>query len=157
MKLIIFLLFITFNLYSQDIDYLKSQDTIYIVLKKINTPLGITTMTKFQKFELNTFKDKAFNNYYFTSTDKQHQTIIITTDINENGLKIKRKNFLRKKIDNIVTADFIDSIGIKYFFVDLLDVRLKGKVVFIIDEKSLSKRNLILKKAFITDIGFAEM
>jgi hypothetical protein len=30
-------------------------------------------------------------------------------------------------------------------------------MVYIIDEKSLKKRNVVMRKAFIADIGFAEM
>jgi len=157
MKYILFFL-ISLNLYSQDIDYLKSQDTVYLVLKEVTTPLGKTITTKYNHIKLDRYIDLVFYNYWFSSLDKSHQTIAITTRIkNDNLVKLKRKQFLKEKSAHIVNVDFIDSLGLKYFFIELLRVNRKSKVVYIIDEKSLKKRNVVMRKAFIVDIGFAEM
>ncbi|PZR22967.1 MAG: hypothetical protein DI539_04085 [Flavobacterium psychrophilum] len=154
----IFFLFLSLNLYSQNIDYLKSQDTVYLVLKEVTTPIGRTISTKYNQIKLDRYIDLAFYNYWFSSLDKSHQTIAITTRIkNDNLITLKRKKFLKEKSANIVKVDFIDSIGLKKFFIDLLQVNRKSKVVYIIDEKSFKRRNVIMRKAFIVDVGFAEM
>lgn len=156
MKYILFL-FISLNLYSQDIDYLKSQDTIYIVLKGINTPVGEATIQKFKKIELNQSQNGYLNTYEFSLLDNTYKKIIINTENDKDVLRLKRKQFLKEKSAYIVNVDFIDSLGLKCFFIELLRVNRKSKVVYIIDEKSLKKRNVVMRKAFIADIGFAEM
>lgn len=158
MKILFVSLLVSLNLYSQDIDYLKSKDTIYLVLKEIDTPIGKTITTKFDNIKLDRYIDLAFYNYWFNSLEKYYQTIAITTRISEDNLiRLKRKKFLKEKSGSVVNVDFIDSLGLKYFFIELLRVNRKSKVVYIIDEKSLKKRKLVMRKAFIADIGFSEM
>jgi hypothetical protein len=53
MKTLFIIFFFSLNFYGQNIDYLKSQDTVYIVLKGINTPVGEATISRFKKIELN--------------------------------------------------------------------------------------------------------
>lgn len=154
----LFFLFISLNLYSQDVGYLKSHDTVYIVLKEIKTPLGKATITQFKNIESNTVIDKVFNNYYFTSLDTSYQTVVIKTRIHKDNLaKLNRKKFLKEKSEALVNVNFVDSLGLKHFFIELLKVNRKSKVVYIVDQRSLIKRNLVLRKAFIVDMGFAKM
>jgi hypothetical protein len=158
MKTLLVFLLLSLNLYSQNIDYLKSQDTVYIVFKEIRTPLGKTTTTKFENIKLDRYIDLTFYNYWFTSLDTTYQTIAITTRIaNDNIVQVGKKKFLKEKSSNIVKVNFIDTTGLKDFFIDLLKVNRKSKVVYVIDEKSLKKRKIVMRKAFIVDIGFAEM
>ena len=166
MKIIIktlILLLLTFNLYSQNLDYLKSQDTLFIALTKIEN--NNTERSAFKKFTYESFGNEKTNEYKFTDSIGRH--IYIQTyngnlnDINPNNKIIKRKEFLKKNKDRIITLNFIKQYYPDQLFIGYLGVTtfsLGTKVIYIIDENSLKRkdRKITLRRAYCTGVSYAQ-
>jgi hypothetical protein len=149
MKYILFF-FISLNLYSQDIDYLKSQDTIYFLLPESETDLVL----KEKGITYRVYGNDFINSYLFNDVDKRMIYFVTYNSDQIPGkanLKVKRKDFLKNNKNKIIDFDFIAKNGLRIPFIDILKGR---KVVYIIDSKKIKKRKIILKKTVIGDGSF---
>ncbi|MFP9115797.1 hypothetical protein ACLI1A_17785 [Flavobacterium sp. RHBU_3] len=167
MKTIIFLLsLIPCISYTQDLDYLKRQDTIFIVVEK---PEKLnSTNDSFQKFNFTTASNGEIAEYIYQEKDAPNQIIIIrvkenpTTPVSDLNIKTNRKKFLKENHEKVVDQEFIQNFTPGEFFFNYLGLTASAplkKVVYIIDENSLKRKdkNIILRKASIVAIGYIRM
>lgn len=149
MKVLSILLFFSLKLYSQDIDHLKSQDTLYLVLEESDKDLII----KDSDITYRVYGTGFMNTYQFTQDDRR--SIIFETFhtghiSGKSNLEVKRKDFFKKNIDKIIDFAFIKKLGLSLSFIDIL-VSTKRKTVYVIDSKKLKRRKITLKKTYIID------
>lgn len=160
MKKTLFLLLFSLQLFAQDLNYLKSQDTIYIILKEIE---GNTT-NKFDDFTFNCFGNDKFNEYNFVN--KKGRPIVIQTmnrpsnpPINyiNNNIRVNRKRFFKQNKDRIINFEFIRKMVPETLFIYYLDVINQRKTFYLFNEDDLNKRKIYLKKASVIAVGYTEM
>jgi len=154
-KLLLILLF-SCNLFAQDVDFLKSQDTVYIVFK---TPKNEVS-EKFKGFSINYITSKYKSQYYITDSIRGHIFVQTENDHNHDGktknIICNRRKFLKKNQNKIITMDYIQQHGVAKVFIDILRGS-KKKTVYLIDKRSLKKRKILLKKAAIAAVGYEEL
>lgn len=165
-KTLIIALLISFSSIAQDLDYIKSEDTLYLVMPKFgkHTP----SAELFENFNLLASSNGFQTQYYLEDRDTLSQKVVIT--IRENptmpieGLpvSVKRKKFLKKNKKRILSFDFIKKYKIENLFMGYLDAspsRQSRKIIYVIDEESLKRKdkNIILRKADIVTHGFSRI
>jgi hypothetical protein len=158
--IILFLLSVVFSSTAQDLEHLKSQDTIYLVLKNIKS--GSSGSEVYDKFSLVYGANKSLAEYQII--DSLNRTIFIRVEKNteavpNNSLTVKRKKFLKKNKENILTFDYIKQFNPKYLFIDILGTFHNKKVFYVIDEESIKKKHktLTLQRTSITPVSYTEM
>jgi len=156
MRILFLAILICSKLYSQDIDYIKSQDTLYILLSKPKNEVS----EKFKGFSIRYIISKYKSQYYIT--DSIRGNIYIQTedeydhDRNTKNLLCNRRKFLKENKNKIITMDYIQQHGVAKVFIDILRGS-KKKTVYLIDNRSLKKRKILLKKATIAAVGYEEL
>jgi len=156
MKKLLLILLLSCNLFAQDVDFLKSQDTLYIVF---TTPKNLVS-EKFKGFSIKYVTSKYKNEHYIN--DSLRGQIYIQTENDYNhGRKTKnlicnRRKFLKENQNKIITVDFIQQHGVAKVFIDIL-LGNKKKIVYLIDKRSLKKRKILLKKAAFAAVGYEEL
>lgn len=161
MKLLyLFFLLISFSSVAQDLEYLKSQDTIYLVLKNIKS--GSSGSEVYEKFSLVYGANKSLAEYQII--DSLNRTIFIRVEKNteavpNKSLTVKRKEFLKKNKENFLTFDYIKQFNPKHLFIDVLGTFHNKKVFFVVDEESIKKKRktLTLQRTAITPVFYTEM
>lgn len=158
--ILLLLLCLAFNGKAQDLEYLKGQDTIYLVLKNIKS--GSSGSEVYDKFSLVYGANKSLAEYQII--DSLNRTIFITVEksteaIPNKNLIVKRKKFLKKHKENILTFDYIKQFNPKYLFIDVLGTFHNKKVFFVVDEESIKKKHktLTLQRTSITPVSYTEM
>lgn len=158
--IILFILCVVFSSTAQDLNYLKSQDTIYLVLKNIES--GSSGREIYEKFSLVYGANKSLTEYQII--DSLNRTIFISVEKNteavpNKNLTVKRKKFLKKNKENILTFDYTKQFNPKHLFIDVLDTFHNKKVFFVIDEESIKKKHktLTLQRTSITPVSYTEM
>jgi len=150
MKLVIFLIMIcSLNLYSQDIDYLKSQDTLYLLLKESEPNLVI----KQDDISYRVYGNLYENQYHFT--DKSKKTIYFITFQNDqipgkSNLVVNRRKFFKKNKDNIIDFNFIAKHGLYISFIDILKGNM-SKTIYVINLDKIRNKKITLKKTLIAN------
>jgi len=140
------------NLYSQDIDYLKSQDTLFLLLEESDADLVL----KQDSFTYRVYGNGFENEYYFTTVDRR--MIYFMTFQNDQiperfNLEVNRREFFKKNKDKIIDFKFITKYGLRIPFIDIL-IGSKRKIVYVINSKEIRKRKITLKKTIIGDGSF---
>ena len=141
MKKLLLILLLSCNLFAQDVDFLKYQDTVYIVF---TTPKNLVS-EKFKGFSITYITSKYKNGYYIT--DSLRGQIFVQTENDYNhGRKTKniicnRRKFLKENQNKIITMDFIQQHGVANVFNDILRGN-KKKTIYLIDKRSLKKRKI---------------
>jgi hypothetical protein len=161
MKLLyFFFLLISFSSKAQDLEYLKAQDTIYLVLKNIESVSSGREI--YEQFSLVYGANKSLTEYQII--DSLNRTIFISIEKNTKAVPnknftVKRKKFLKKNKENILTFDYIKQFNPKHLFIDVLGTFHNKKVFFVIDEESIKKKHktLTLQRTAITPISYTEM
>lgn len=152
MKKLILLLLFSVNLFSQNLNYLTTQDTIFIVLKEIK---GYSTI-QYEKFTLETYGNSSINEYIIR--DSINRVILIRTQNNsENNLIVKRKSFFKKNSSRIINMDFIRKFLPEKLFINTLDVLNQKKIFYIIDESKKRKSEIKIKKASVVAVLYTKM
>jgi nucleoid-associated protein YejK len=132
MKTLFFILFFTNALFAQDLDYLKSQDTLYLMVPKKDS-------LKLSQFTFRADGNDALSSYNFKQSDGKYIHIETMNDREvdtvKRNLTVKRKTFLKNNKKNIIDLNFL----------------------YIINEKDTSRKRIALKKAYILDVSFIEM
>jgi len=162
MKILLFILLFSCNLFAQDVDFLKSQDTVYIVLKDMNE--FTFKKQEFKKFNFESEGNGKLNQYNLIDSINRRISIIVPKDIKEpvsdRSINVKRKKFLKKNNARIITLDFIKQYYPDELFFNYLGLTTTKmhKVIYIIDEDSYNRkdRNLSLRKAFIEAWSYSE-
>lgn len=147
--------FVTLNLYSQDIDYLKSRDTLYLLLSSSDKPIAI----KKSNISYTVSGNGSTNIYNFA--DKERGRITLQTFNHKQGygvysLKVKTSKFMQKNKDRIIDVDFINQNGLGKVFIDIMQ-RPNKKIIYIINQEDLKKRKLIIKRTPIEDSFFIQI
>jgi len=152
MKYFIIVIFFSLNLYSQDIDYLKSQDTLYLLLEESDADLVL----KQDSFTYRVYGNNFEHQYFFTNPDKR---IIFFSTFNsdqipgKSNMIVKRRKFFKKNNDKIIDLKFITKHGLNVAFIDILR-GTKRKIVYVVNSKEIKKRKITLKRTFIVDGSF---
>lgn len=152
----LFVFIFAMNAFGQDADYIKTLDTVYIVLKE-NEPMA---SQKFSNFTLHSSGNGSINEYIFELTPILK--VYITTQHDDKyaskyNFEAKRRKFLKANKDKMIYLPFIDKLGVSEFFINTLALNKSKKKIFIINESDLKKRKIIIKKAFVYASGFDEM
>jgi hypothetical protein len=153
-------LFASLQAAAQDLDYLKSQDTIYLVLKNIES--GSSGREIYEKFSLVYGANKSLTEYQII--DSLNRTIFISIEKNTEAVPnknftVKRKKFLKKNKENILTFDYIKQFNPKHLFIDILGTFHSKKIFYVIDEESINRKDkeIILRKTSIVPVFYTEM
>lgn len=131
--------------FSQSINEIKKNDTVYIYFKN---------NTKYENKEVYPInKIKKFDNRidYIFSTDNYNKIFFLYVDyLNSNDyekgiktdVKILKKSFLRRNKDIILDIDFFLKNGFKETYVNAL----YGKIVYLIDSSEIKNRKIKAKQ-----------
>lgn len=164
--ILIFLLSGVFSSTAQDLEYLKAQDTLYLVLPNVFTEKTINK--KFEKFRLSIDCNGMTTYYTFTDIDTVTQYVFIGVNLNrhkpdpELSKKVSRKELLRKHKKQILGLDVISKYRNQEFFFGYLGARASvpsSKIIYVIDEESLKRKNkkIQLMKASLTTMGYLKI
>jgi hypothetical protein len=164
--ILLLLLCLPFSSIAQDLDYLKSQDTLYLVLPNVFTEKTINK--KFEKFRLSIDCNGMTTYYTFTDIDTVMQYVFIGVNLNRHkpdpqlSKKVNRKELLRKHKKQILGLDVISKYRNKEFFFGYLGARASipsSKVIYVIDEESLKRKDkkIQLMKASLTTMGYLKI
>ncbi len=133
MRTAFILLFFSLKIFSQDLEQIKSWDTLYIHFDKTKS---------FDDLHLRTDENHAIKFYIYIFPDAKFLKFLAVK--NEKEIKIK-KCVLEKKKEKIITIETIHKIGLGSF---LNAINTGRKTIYIIDSKNL-KRKITLKKAIV--------
>ncbi|MFP9115796.1 hypothetical protein ACLI1A_17780 [Flavobacterium sp. RHBU_3] len=154
MKTLYFFLLFTTGLFAQDLDYLKSRDTIYLTVPKEDK-------LQFSKFLYFCSGNSDQKHYEFKQPDGKSILILTINDKETNpkkrNLTVRRKKFLTKYKKDIVDVNFLDNTSLYVFFMEVLHANGKKKIVYIIDQKERTGKELVLRRAYIAEFGFISM
>ncbi|WP_417352636.1 hypothetical protein [Flavobacterium alkalisoli] len=155
-RIIIFFLFSTSFLYSQDqyLNSLKSQDTIYLILKYNKKEVR----KEYKTFFYQTLYNKSLSEYKFQEKN-QPKEVTVRVEYRHEPIKIcnKKGHFLNENKGKIIDINLIETFGIDYIFNTLLKINKQEKVFYVIDERELKKRKITLRKATIVATGYIKM
>lgn len=157
------ILFFSFTCTAQDLDYLKSQDTIYVVLPSLHDT--VPKKMKFRYSELYIASNKIITEYTFTDLDTFNHQVSALVRLNpakpnsDLPVEVNKKKFFRKKKKQVVGLNFIGKYRNREFFFKYLGLKGYGKgnkVIYIIEEESLKRKdkNIILRKADLVSFGY---
>ena len=151
-RYLIILLFISYNFYSQDNDYINSNDTLYILL-----PSTSTIILKNLKYSCS---DNGFvKDYNFTNSSGKY--VDIRTSVNDGYAKfnktVKTKKFLRKNRKLIIDLEFIDRNGLAKTFFEIMGLHNSKKIIYIIDTQEARNKTMVIKMSSVNYSSFIEM
>ncbi|WP_159800474.1 hypothetical protein [Flavobacterium sp. MK4S-17] len=149
---IIFILIANLNLYSQDLEHLAKQDTIYIVLKDIDKNYS----KQYEGFKYRSTVYPKFSEFQLTGEDGI--PIIIHAPKAYPVYSVKKKIFTHKNIFNIIDLEYIEKIGIAKLFAQTLGlINPSRKIFFVLDEEDLKKKYVRLKKVEVIGVLFSKI
>lgn len=154
----LFLLILSFKLLAQDLDYIKSQDTLYISLPQVQA-LHAKSL-KYNYFDLSIDSNGLETQHVFTDKDTVGQLILIIARLDAAVLvEVSRKKFLRKHKKQVLNMDVIKQYRNREFFFKYLGARgfaPSTKTIYIIDEESLKRKDkkIRLRKAVLITSGY---
>jgi hypothetical protein len=154
MKIFAFLFFISYTSFSQNIDFIKSLDTVFIYLKEKDTILLNNMTCEFSK-------NNSGKQFILTNSSKKNILIFTPNDKNTNRksnlLLVKRKKFMIENENKIINLNFIKEHGLKKVFIDVLEVNFNKKKIYIITDHDIKKRKMLIKKARINYSDFIDI
>jgi len=131
---------------AQDLDCLKSKDTLYLVIDITED----TVVKQYKDFSIRSYGHPDFNVIDFNY--KPYKSVNFICEKNKKSrYKVKRKGFLKDHNVDIINISFIESIGLNGFRA-LVD-NGKRKTILIIDKDDLEKRKITIHQSIITFIG----
>lgn len=153
------LLFASVTATAQDLDYLKAQDTIYIILKDING--NVTKRENFNTFRMESWGNDKVSDYKIIDSQNRIIGIEVLKNMNYPGnfIVTRRNKFFKKNKNKIITLDFIKQYEPKHLFIDVLGTFHSKKVFYVIDEESINRKDkeIILRKTSIVPVFYTEM
>jgi len=166
-KTLIITLLISFSSIAQDLDYIKSEDTIYLIMPTFYPEEPI--LLKSEKYELAISSNGTTTQYVFSDADTLTHHIFIEIMLNRNKSKsvipsiiVNRKHFIKKNKKQILDLDLISKYRNEEFFFGYLGARAfapSSKVIYIIDEESLKRKDkkIQLMRATLTTMGYLKI
>jgi hypothetical protein len=140
MKIISLIIFFSLQCFSQDLENLAKQDTIYIALKDIDKNFS----KQYKDFKYRSTVFQSFSEYRIIEPDGKQ--IIINTTKSYSVLNLKRKKFLKENSPNIIKLEYVEKIGVAKLFPQTLNVNSLRKIFFVFDERDLKKKYIKLKQ-----------
>lgn len=142
--LTIFVIFISFNLFSQTIDNIKVNDTVYIIFDEKES---------FDDLHLKVSKNK-FNEIY-SCIFPDNNTLILEVLLQKNSKEIfyKKKSFFEKIKLKTIKLENIQKDGYDKTLTTLFE---KKVIIYIIDKAEI-KRKIKIKRAFLKNIPNIKM
>ncbi len=154
MKNLVIIFFLSLSSYGQDIDYINSQDTIYIMLVHIERGASVN----FKTFTFLNSSNKYRKESTLTDNQFNSRSVFISESITkyDKVVKVKRNKFLKDNIDKIIDMNFIDKFSLFKVFVEP-DLSGKKRVFYTVSSSNKNSRKLELRKVRIGYTGFIEM
>ncbi|PHK25270.1 hypothetical protein VF12_37020 [Nostoc linckia z15] len=164
MKKMVFLalLLSILKLDAQNLDFIKSQDTLFIVGHCLTSVT--TTKHTYAKLEMTRHSNGIVSVYILHDKDSVHRNIYMRVALSPKmpledlPITVNRKKFLRARKSEFIDFDTIGKYTIEEFFFKYLELdkyQLAKKNVYIIDEESLKRKDkkLVLRKTSIFILG----
>ncbi|MCV2484071.1 hypothetical protein OD917_03985 [Flavobacterium sp. SH_e] len=143
---IIFFIFLTNNIYSQNYEYLKKLDTIYISFKK-----GKHNMKIEYPEEKNGFKNKG---YFFNVKKKEIQPFRFEIDKNRTSDNtVVNKSFLRKHKRKTIKIDALNKFDYQDVSCEILN---QLKTIYIIDYSEKKNKNVMLYRVISINLCYTK-
>ncbi|MCG2612613.1 hypothetical protein LZZ90_13975 [Flavobacterium sp. SM15] len=134
--ILLFILISSCNLFAQDLEFIKSTDTIYLYFDKLE---------KYDDLHLIKKQNEFIENYTYQFPDAKalYFEVSLQKPYNSKPITIS-KDFMDKNRNKIITIDILH----KYNFVEIQSALYKPKRIFyIIDKSDFKRKKIILKKA----------
>lgn len=151
MRTIYILLFLSFfgKLVAQDLEKIKTADTIYIYFKE-------DKIRQIHHIETSRNHDKKYDNYFFNYSNEQ--TSFQFSNLKTlNYVRKENKKFLKKNKDIILNYDFIKKVGNLYIAEMIGSFYYAKKVVYVIDDRDIGCFKISLKEVSIVGpVRFSE-
>ncbi|WP_159800472.1 hypothetical protein [Flavobacterium sp. MK4S-17] len=146
------ILFITTVSFSQDLEHLAKQDTIYLALKDIHTSFS----KQYKGFEYISTVHPNFAEYQII--EPNGKLIVIHAAKPYPLLRVKSKKFLKKNGLNIINLEYVDKIGVSKLFPETLGlINPSRKIFFIFDEEHLKKKYINLKQVDLVAVFYSKI
>jgi hypothetical protein len=146
------ILFITTVSFSQDLEHLAKQDTVYIVLKNIDKNFS----KQYEGFKYRSTVYAKFSEFQLTG--ENGIPIIIHAPKAYPIYSVKKKIFTHKNIFNIIDLEYIEKIGIAKLFAQTLGlINPSRRIFFVLDEEDLKKKYVRLKKVEVIGVLFSKI
>lgn len=157
----IFLLIVSYKIQAQDLDYIKSHDTLYIILPKLQ--VKNPTFLRYNNFTLSVDSNGIETQYVFSDKDTIGHLVLINVRLNsDSSVEVRRKKFFRKHKKQVLNMDVIKQYRNRELFFNYLGARSfapSTKTIYIIDEESLKRKDkkIMLRKANLLTSGYIEI
>lgn len=143
---ILFFIFLTNNIYSQNYEYLKKLDTIYISFKK-----GKYNMKIEYPEEKSGFKNKG---YFFNFKKKKLQTFRFEIDKNKTSDNtFVNKSFLRKHKRKTIKIDVLNKLDYQDVSCEIFN---QLKTIYIIDYSEKKNKNVMLYRVISINLCYSK-
>jgi hypothetical protein len=161
------LLIIGFSSTAQDLNYLKSEDTLYLVMPSFYPEKPI--VIKSEKYELAISSNGITTQYVFSDKDTLTHHVFIEIMLNRDKSKsvipsiiVNRRQFFKNHKKQILDLDLISKYRNEEFFFSYLGASAfapSSKVIYIIDEESLKRKDkkIQLMRASLTTMGYLKI
>ncbi|SFD71273.1 hypothetical protein [Flavobacterium phragmitis] len=143
---ILFFIFLTNNIYSQNYEHLKKLDTIYIPFKKGKYNIKIEYPE-----EKNGFKNKG---YFFNFKKKKLQTFRFEIDKNRTSDNtVVNKSFLRKHKRKTIKIDMLNNFDYQDVSCEIFN---QLKTIYIIDYSEKNHKNVMLYRVISLNLCYTK-
>lgn len=153
MKKLFLLLFVSAGCYSQDIEYIKSLDTVYIYFKEADT-------AKLKNITFWRSQNEVVGEYRLADRNDSIKGRGISVQTHERHIRnienVNRRKFLKKNKDKIIGLDFIDKHGVGNTSMTILRV-WDRRPIYVIYEEELKKKKMFLRRAFFGYASYMQM
>lgn len=146
MKTIIILFFISSFAFCQDINHIKTLDTVYVAFTKGKNLEKKIYSDNFREYtlSLNSKKENRTEQLLFSKPDRKNS-------MSEKGslridTRIENKSFLKKHQKDIIDLDFLKNFTEEYIVCELLS---RSQTFYIIDLTEKKKRKVVLYSVFL--------
>ena len=145
-KILIVIFFLSFKSFAQDIAFIKKTDTIFLYFDE---------EIKFEDLHLLMSKNPFDEIYNYQFPDgKSLKFQVLTNARFKKDVLIKRKKFLELNKNRILSIDTIHKYG---FYKIAKSLDYPRKIIYILNKSDISRKKLILKKAYVNYLLNIEM
>jgi hypothetical protein len=146
------ILFIATVSFSQDLEHLAKQDTVYIVLKNIDKNFS----KQYMGFKYRSTVHTIFAEYQIIEPNGKQ--IIIHAPKAYQLFSVKRKEFFKKNKNNIINLKYIEKTGVVKVFIETFKlINPSRKIFYVFDERDLKKTHMKLKKVDVVAAVYSKI
>ncbi|TRW21041.1 hypothetical protein FMM05_20725 [Flavobacterium zepuense] len=145
----VLLLLFSLTAFSQELETLKHQDTIYLVLPETDGSIS----KEYKTFTFSGAGNKKYGAQGYTLSEPSGGRQIHLNTQNDtspyfmkNNITVESRLFFAQHKDAVITLEFINKYGVAAVFFDTLQIKNMGKYKFyVINEASLKDESIVLK------------